>query len=77
MRPAQFPSVLGDDCPEACTALGLEPYETGYGPPATAERWSEPRVTVARGASLRRRSTMPLCPPSGTAARRAPSGRPF
>ncbi|ATL86549.1 integral membrane protein [Streptomyces malaysiensis subsp. malaysiensis] len=33
MRPAQFPSVLGDDCPEACTALGLEPYETGYGPP--------------------------------------------
>lgn len=31
LTPAQFPSVLGDDYPEACTALGLEPYETGYG----------------------------------------------
>lgn len=31
LTPAQFPSVLGDDYPEACAALGLEPYEPGYG----------------------------------------------
>ncbi|MFD5427968.1 hypothetical protein [Streptomyces sp. NPDC127084] len=31
LTPAQFPSVLGDDFPEACAALGLEPYEDGYG----------------------------------------------
>ncbi|MGW5698871.1 hypothetical protein ACWEWX_51390, partial [Streptomyces asiaticus] len=31
LTPAQFPSVLGDDYPEACAALGLEPYDTGYG----------------------------------------------
>lgn len=31
LTPAQFPSVLGDDYPEACAALGLEPYEVGYG----------------------------------------------
>ncbi|MEU8567276.1 hypothetical protein AB0C51_02755 [Streptomyces pathocidini] len=31
LTPAQFPSVLGDDYPEACAALGLEPYEEGYG----------------------------------------------
>jgi hypothetical protein len=31
LTPAQFPSVLGDDYPEACTALGLEPYADGYG----------------------------------------------
>lgn len=31
LTPAQFPSVLGDDYPEACAVLGLEPYETGYG----------------------------------------------
>ncbi|GAA3089575.1 hypothetical protein GCM10017562_70310 [Streptomyces roseofulvus] len=31
LTPAQFPSVLGDDYPAACAALGLEPYETGYG----------------------------------------------
>ncbi|MGW0774855.1 hypothetical protein ACWD01_14645 [Streptomyces sp. NPDC002835] len=28
---AQFPSVLGDDYPAACEALGLEPYAEGYG----------------------------------------------
>ncbi|MFI6051297.1 hypothetical protein ACIBCO_14550 [Streptomyces violascens] len=31
LTPAQFPSVLGDDYPEACTALGLGPYAQGYG----------------------------------------------
>lgn len=31
LTPAQFPSVLGDDYPEVCAALGLEPYAEGYG----------------------------------------------
>ncbi|MFD7535498.1 hypothetical protein [Streptomyces sp. NPDC059819] len=31
LTPAQFPSVLGDDYPEACAALGLGPYAQGYG----------------------------------------------
>ncbi|WP_338674403.1 hypothetical protein V1460_16090 [Streptomyces sp. SCSIO 30461] len=31
LTPAQFPSVLGDDFPEACVSLGLEPYGDGYG----------------------------------------------
>ncbi|MFI0980814.1 hypothetical protein ACH4SP_27855 [Streptomyces sp. NPDC021093] len=31
LTPAQFPSVLGDDFPAACAALGLEPLGTGYG----------------------------------------------
>ncbi|MFF8842091.1 hypothetical protein ACF08N_05045 [Streptomyces sp. NPDC015127] len=31
LTPAQFPSVLGDDYPAACRALGLEPYAEGYG----------------------------------------------
>lgn len=31
LTPAQFPSVLGDDYPAACVALGLEPYAEGYG----------------------------------------------
>ncbi|WP_461019171.1 hypothetical protein [Streptomyces daliensis] len=31
LTPAQFPSVLGDDYPEACAALGLEPFAEGYG----------------------------------------------
>ncbi|MFF3171125.1 hypothetical protein ACFVQ0_00810 [Streptomyces sp. NPDC057900] len=31
LTPAQFPSVLGDDYPAACAALGLDPYATGYG----------------------------------------------
>lgn len=31
LTPAQFPSVLGDDYPEACAGLGLEPYAAGYG----------------------------------------------
>ncbi|MBQ0853848.1 hypothetical protein J8N05_37420 [Streptomyces sp. BH-SS-21] len=31
LTPAQFPSVLGDDYPEACTALGLAPLADGYG----------------------------------------------
>jgi hypothetical protein len=31
LTPAQFPSVLGDDYPEACAKLGLEPYAEGYG----------------------------------------------
>jgi hypothetical protein len=31
LTPAQFPSVLGDDYPEACASLGLEPYAEGYG----------------------------------------------
>lgn len=31
MTPAQFPSVLGDDYPEACSALDLEPVADGYG----------------------------------------------
>ncbi|CAL9573614.1 MULTISPECIES: hypothetical protein [Streptomyces] len=31
LTPAQFPSVLGDDYPEACAALGLEPYAEGHG----------------------------------------------
>lgn len=31
LTPAQFPSVLGDDYPEACARLGLEPFAEGYG----------------------------------------------
>ncbi|MCN9243788.1 hypothetical protein NGF19_23910 [Streptomyces sp. RY43-2] len=31
LTPAQFPSVLGDDYPEACAALGLPPVAEGYG----------------------------------------------
>ncbi|MGW0699049.1 hypothetical protein ACWD0A_06900 [Streptomyces sp. NPDC002867] len=31
LTPAQFPSMLGDDYPAACGALGLEPYAEGYG----------------------------------------------
>lgn len=31
LTPARFPAVLGDDYPEACRALGLEPYQDGYG----------------------------------------------
>ncbi|MEU6707318.1 hypothetical protein [Streptomyces wuyuanensis] len=31
LTPAQFPSVLGDDYPAACEALGLRPYGGGYG----------------------------------------------
>ncbi|MBX7550985.1 hypothetical protein K1Y78_23725 [Streptomyces sp. tea 10] len=31
LTPAQFPSVLGDDYPEACMALGLAPLADGYG----------------------------------------------
>ncbi|MEV8313861.1 hypothetical protein AB0Q95_06775 [Streptomyces sp. NPDC059900] len=31
LTPAKFPSVLGDDYPEACAALGLEPLADGYG----------------------------------------------
>ncbi len=31
LTPARFPSVLGDDYPEACAALGLDPVPGGYG----------------------------------------------
>lgn len=31
LTPAQFPSVLGDDYPAACAALGVHPYADGYG----------------------------------------------
>ncbi|MEV7795118.1 hypothetical protein AB0O68_24455 [Streptomyces sp. NPDC087512] len=31
VTPAKFPSVLGDDYPEACAALGLPPLADGYG----------------------------------------------
>jgi hypothetical protein len=31
LTPAKFPSVLGDDYPEACAALGLAPLPDGYG----------------------------------------------
>lgn len=31
LTPAKFPSVLGDDYPEACVALGLAPLAAGYG----------------------------------------------
>ncbi len=31
LTPAQFPSVLGDDYPEACAALDLAPLAEGYG----------------------------------------------
>lgn len=31
LTPAQFPSMLGDDYPQACRALGLEPYAEGFG----------------------------------------------
>ncbi|MFB7512508.1 hypothetical protein [Streptomyces sp. NPDC056144] len=31
LTPARFPSVLGDDYPEACAALGLLPAPEGYG----------------------------------------------
>ncbi|MET9322849.1 hypothetical protein ABZX75_22025 [Streptomyces sp. NPDC003038] len=31
LTPAQFPSILGDDYPEACALLGVEPAAGGYG----------------------------------------------
>ncbi|MBW5486314.1 hypothetical protein [Streptomyces bambusae] len=31
LTPAQFPSVLGDDYPEACAQLGVDPLPDGYG----------------------------------------------
>ncbi|MEU6990187.1 hypothetical protein ABZ953_05935 [Streptomyces sp. NPDC046465] len=31
LTPAKFPSVLGDDYPEACASLGLAPVAAGYG----------------------------------------------
>ncbi|WP_426368179.1 hypothetical protein [Streptomyces sp. E-08] len=31
LTPERFPSVLGDDYPAACAALGLQPYAEGYG----------------------------------------------
>ncbi|MEU3578346.1 hypothetical protein AMK14_20895 [Streptomyces sp. TSRI0445] len=31
LTPSRFPGVLGDDYVAACGALGLEPYEEGYG----------------------------------------------
>ncbi|MFF8840162.1 hypothetical protein [Streptomyces sp. NPDC015130] len=31
LTPERFPSVLGDDYPAACAALGLQPYVDGYG----------------------------------------------
>ncbi|WP_274564584.1 hypothetical protein [Streptomyces spiramyceticus] len=44
LTPAQFPSVLGNDYPEACAALGLEPYADGYGlvlgQDGTGARWT-------------------------------------
>jgi hypothetical protein len=44
LTPAQFPSVLGDDYPEACRVLGLEPYAEGYGlvlgQDGTGARWT-------------------------------------
>ncbi|MFC9602556.1 hypothetical protein ACFTTN_03740 [Streptomyces niveus] len=44
LTPAQFPSVLGDDFPEACAALGLESYDRGYGlvlgQDGTGARWT-------------------------------------
>ncbi|MFR9675633.1 hypothetical protein [Streptomyces sp. TR06-5] len=44
LTPAQFPSVLGDDYPEACGVLGLEPYAEGYGlllgQDGTGARWT-------------------------------------
>ncbi|MFI2642446.1 hypothetical protein [Streptomyces sp. NPDC018610] len=44
LTPAQFPSVLGDDYPEACAALGLAPSADGYGlvlgQDGTGARWT-------------------------------------
>ncbi|MER7791238.1 hypothetical protein [Streptomyces sp. NPDC097640] len=44
LTPARFPSVLGDDYPEACAAPGLEPYEPGYslvlGQDGDGARWT-------------------------------------
>ncbi|MFI8966128.1 hypothetical protein ACIGO8_28900 [Streptomyces sp. NPDC053493] len=44
LTPAQFPSVLGDDYPASCAALGLEPYAEGYGlvlgQDGTGARWT-------------------------------------
>lgn len=31
LTPAQFPSILGDDYPEACSLLGVPPAAAGYG----------------------------------------------
>ncbi|OON72422.1 hypothetical protein [Streptomyces tsukubensis] len=44
LTPAQFPSVLGDDYPEACRALELAPIADGYGlvlgQDGTGARWT-------------------------------------
>lgn len=44
LTPAKFPSVLGDDYPEACAALGLAPAADGYGlvlgQDGTGARWT-------------------------------------
>ncbi|WP_034091288.1 membrane protein [Streptacidiphilus albus] len=44
LTPGQFPSVLGDDYPDACDTLGLEPWADGYGllfgQDAAGARWT-------------------------------------
>lgn len=44
LTPGQFPSVFGDDYPDACGALGLEPWADGYGllfgQDAAGARWT-------------------------------------
>lgn len=44
LTPARFPAVLGDDYPDACAALDLEPYLDGYGlllgQDGTGARWT-------------------------------------
>ena len=44
LTPGQFPSVLGDDYPDACATLGLEPWADGYGllfgQDAVGARWT-------------------------------------
>jgi hypothetical protein len=52
LTPAQFPSVLGDDYPAACSVLGLEPYAEGYGlvlgQDGTGARWTVVSDDVAQ-----------------------------
>ncbi|MCB5168394.1 hypothetical protein LG634_26670 [Streptomyces bambusae] len=44
LTPARFPGVFGDDYPEACRALGLDPHPEGYGlvlgQDETGARWT-------------------------------------
>ena len=84
LTPAQFPSVLGDDYPEVCAGLGLEPYAEGYGlvlgQDGDGARWTVVDGRCVAGRRARSRpgtaawsTTSP--PASAASSARCPAGR--